>query len=98
MWRVFYYLMSQSDRSLSRKAGYESSTNSSGSIIDQHFLGTSIWYDLPVYDFVRGEPEFKVIMDTLKAELAEQLKRVRAMECAGELAPSPGVELRVDCN
>lgn len=68
------------------------------SIIDNRFLATSMWYDLPVYDFVREEPEFKAIMDTLQAELAEQLKRVRAMECNGELAPAPGIAHLTACD
>ena len=57
-----------------------------------------MWYDLPVYDFVRDEPEFREIMETLRAELAVQLKRVRAMECKGELAPAPGVVVEVPCD
>lgn len=68
------------------------------SIIDNSFLATSMWYDLPVYDFVREEPEFKAIMDTLQAELAEQLKRVREMECNGELAFAPGVVQVLACD
>ena len=57
-----------------------------------------MWYDLPVYDFVRDELEFREIMETLRAELAVQLKRVRAMECKGELAPAPGVVVEVPCD
>jgi len=39
----------------------------------------------PLYD----EPEYQAMMDEIKAKQAEQLKRLRAMEANGELAPIP---------
>jgi tetratricopeptide (TPR) repeat protein len=67
------------------------------SIVDGHHRMTPIWYSLPHFDFVRDEPEFQELMDILHADLAEQLKRVREMECNGELAPAPDVEIELVC-
>ena len=61
------------------------------SIVDRNWRATPIWYDLPVYDFIRHDPEFKQLMEIVHSDLAKQLKRVRSMECNGELAPAPGV-------
>ena len=68
------------------------------SIIDRHYRATNIWYSLPVFDFIRDEPEFRELMEIVHNDLAEQLKRVRKMECSGELAPAPGLAQLVDCN
>jgi tetratricopeptide (TPR) repeat protein len=68
------------------------------SIVDGHHRMTPIWYTLPAYDFIRDEPEFKELMDVLHSDLAEQLRRVRQMECNGELAPAPGVEFEPVCD
>ena len=67
-------------------------------IVDGHYRSVPMWYDLPVYDFIRDEPEFQELMEILHADLSEQLERVREMECNGELAPAPSVVLEVACN
>ena len=66
-------------------------------IIDGKWRVTPIWFDLGIYDFIRDDPEFQELMSIVHTDLAEQRARVRAMECNGELAPAPGVELPVVC-
>jgi len=68
------------------------------SIVDGHYRAVPVWYKLPVYDFIKDDPEFQQLMEILHTDLAEQLKRVREMECNGELAPAPGVTVEVPCN
>lgn len=68
------------------------------SIVDGHHRITPIWYSLPMFDFVRDEPEFQELMGILQSDLAGQLERVRKMECNGELAPAPGVEIERVCD
>jgi tetratricopeptide (TPR) repeat protein len=68
------------------------------SIIDRNWRATPMWYDLPIYDFIRDDPQFQELMDIVHSDLAEQRQRVRAMECNGELAPAPGVELVLVCD
>jgi hypothetical protein len=46
------------------------------------------WYDDQEYGFLRDQPEFQRHVETIEAELAAQLKRVREMERNGELAPA----------
>ena len=48
------------------------------------------WFYLehdPVLDSVRDEPEFQAMLEEIKADMADQLERVRAMEVSGDLAP-----------
>ncbi len=40
-------------------------------------------------DSIRHEPEFEAMVDEIKADMAAQLERVRAMEASGELEPIP---------
>lgn len=68
------------------------------SIVDGHHRITPIWYMLPAFDFIRDDPEFLELMEVLHTDLAEQLKRVREMECNGELAPAPGVKIEPVCD
>jgi glucan phosphorylase len=52
------------------------------------------WYYLehnPNLDSIRDEPEFQAMVEEIKADMAAQLERVRAMEASGELEPSPEV-------
>ena len=48
----------------------------------------------PIYEPLWDEPEFKVMMDEIRADMAAQLARVREMERNGELEPIP--ELAVE--
>jgi len=68
------------------------------SIMDRNWRATSVWYDLPIYDFLRDDSEFQELMEIVHNDLAEQLKRVRTMECNGELAPAPGVAKVLVCD
>jgi len=45
----------------------------------------------PSLDSIRYEPEFQAMMEEIKADMAAQLERVRAMEASGELEPIPEV-------
>jgi tetratricopeptide (TPR) repeat protein len=50
------------------------------------------WYIFehePNLESLRGEPEFQAIWEALRADMAEQLARVREMEKNGELEPIP---------
>ncbi len=52
----------------------------------------SWWYYLehdPNLDSIRDEPEFQAMVAEIKADMAAQLERVRAMEASGELEPIP---------
>ena len=52
----------------------------------------SWWYYLehdPSLDSIRDEPEFQAMVAEIKADMAAQLERVRAMEASGELTPIP---------
>jgi len=52
------------------------------------------WYFLehdPSLDSIRDEPEFQAMVAEIKADMAAQLERVRAMESSGELDPVPEV-------
>ena len=52
------------------------------------------WFSLgldPSLDSIRDEPEFQTIVDEIKADMAAQLERVRAMDANGELAPIPDI-------
>jgi hypothetical protein len=55
---------------------------------------TSWWFLLehdPSLDSIRDEPEFQDMLDEIKADMAAQLERVRAMEANGELEPIPDI-------
>ena len=43
----------------------------------------------PLYERLRGEPEFDAIIANLEADMAAQLANVREMQAKGELAPIP---------
>lgn len=43
----------------------------------------------PIYETLWDEPEFKVMMDEIRADMATQLEQVRAMRRNGELAAIP---------
>ena len=65
------------------------------SIIDR--LATKGWRHLewePVYEPLRSRPEFREIVNELKADktLALQLERLREMEQSGELAVHPAAQ------
>jgi len=45
----------------------------------------------PNFDSLRQEPEFQAIVETLRADMANQAKTFQAMEIAGEIPPPPGV-------
>ena len=45
----------------------------------------------PALDSIRDEPEFQAMMDEVRADMAAQLERVRAMEASGELEPIPDI-------
>ena len=50
------------------------------------------WYYLehdPNLDSIRNEPEFQAMVKEIKAEMAAQLERLRAMEASGDLEPIP---------
>jgi len=47
-------------------------------------------YDLNL-DSIRDEPEFQTMVEEIKADMAAQLERVRAMEASGELEPIPDI-------
>jgi tetratricopeptide (TPR) repeat protein len=52
------------------------------------------WYYLehdPVLDSIRDEPEFQRMAEEIKADMAAQLERVRALEASGELEPIPDI-------
>jgi hypothetical protein len=52
------------------------------------------WWRLerePVYEPLWGEPEFQALMDEIRADMANQLERVREMERNGELEPLPEI-------
>jgi len=49
------------------------------------------WYNGPEYDFLRDDPEFRQLVQTVETDLTKQLERVREMERNGELAPALGV-------
>jgi len=52
------------------------------------------WYYLehdPNLDSIRDEPEFQAMVEEIKADMAAQLERVRAMEASGELEPIPDI-------
>jgi len=40
-------------------------------------------------DSIRHEPEFEAMVEEIKADMAAQLERVRAMEASGKLQPIP---------
>jgi hypothetical protein len=43
----------------------------------------------PTFEPLWNEPEFKIMMDEVRADMAAQLARVREMERNGELEPIP---------
>ena len=45
----------------------------------------------PYLDSIRDEPEFQAMMGEVRADMAAQLERVRAMEANGELEPIPDI-------
>jgi len=45
----------------------------------------------PALDSIRDEPEFQAMVEEIRAEMAAQLERVRAMEASGELEPIPDI-------
>ena len=50
------------------------------------------WFDVEHdagLDSIRDEPEFQTMLKEIRADMATQLERVRAMEAAGELEPVP---------
>jgi tetratricopeptide (TPR) repeat protein len=50
------------------------------------------WYYLehdPILDSIRDDTEFQAMLEEVKADLAEQLQRVRAMEASGDTGPIP---------
>ena len=49
------------------------------------------FYVDPNLDSIRGEPEFQVLLQYVKDDMASQLKRTREMEANGELAAIPAV-------
>lgn len=49
------------------------------------------FYVDPNLDSIRGEPEFQVLLQYVKDDMASQLKRTREMEANGELAAIPTV-------
>ena len=52
------------------------------------------WFYLehdPALDSIRDEPEFQAMLAKIKADMAAQLERVRAMEASGELEPIPDI-------
>jgi TolB-like protein/tetratricopeptide (TPR) repeat protein len=54
----------------------------------------SWWYYLnhdANLESIRGEPEFQSMLDEIKADMAAQLERVRAMEASGELESVPDI-------
>jgi TolB-like protein/Tfp pilus assembly protein PilF len=56
---------------------------------------TSWWFYLEHdanLDSIREEPEFQAMLEEVKADMAAQLERVRAMEANGELAAIPEME------
>ncbi len=57
--------------------------------IDQGWR-TTWWFYLerdPSLDSIRDEPEFQVMVEEIKADMAAQLEHVRTMEANGELEP-----------
>ncbi len=61
--------------------------------IDQGWRTSWWWYlehDANL-DSIRDEPEFQDMLDEIKADMAAQLQRVRAMEANGELEPIPDI-------
>jgi len=90
-WRqsMIYVLLKQKDqalRSLQRE------------VEDGHYLFKIryflSWYDEPEFDFIRDEPEFQQLVQTIEANLAEQLEHVREMERNGEASLTPGVMIK----
>jgi hypothetical protein len=60
--------------------------------IDSHWRWE--WWMLekdPTFEPLWDEPEFKIMMDEVRADMAAQLERVREMERNGELEPIPEV-------
>ena len=52
------------------------------------------WYYLehdPILDSIRDEPEFQAMLEEVKADMAEQLQRVRAMQASGDIGPIPDI-------
>ncbi len=61
-------------------------------MIDSHWRWR--WWMLgkdPNFEPLWNEPEFKIMMDEIEADMAAQLERVREMERNGELEPIPEV-------
>lgn len=61
--------------------------------IDQGWR-TVWWYYAehdPNLDSIRNEPEFQAMVNEIKADMAVQLERVRAMEASGDLEPIPDI-------
>jgi len=53
------------------------------------------WYYLehdPNLDSIRNEPEFQGMVEEIKADMAAQLERLRAMEASGDLEPIPDID------
>jgi TolB-like protein/Tfp pilus assembly protein PilF len=52
------------------------------------------WYYLehdPILASIRDEPEFQAMLEEIKADMATQLQRVRAMEASGNIGPIPDI-------
>jgi TolB-like protein/cytochrome c-type biogenesis protein CcmH/NrfG len=64
--------------------------------IDSHWRWE--WWMLekdPTFEPLWNEPEFKIMMDEVRADMAAQLARVREMERNGELEPIPKVSATI---
>ncbi len=62
-------------------------------LIDQGWR-TTWWFSLerdPNLDSIRDEPEFQTMLEEVKADMAAQLERVRAMEASAELESIPDI-------
>ena len=66
-------------------------------IVDRENYSGQWMYAFPQFDFLRDEPEFQELLGVLRANLNQQLERIRRMECAGELPPAPGVDFTPVC-
>ena len=63
-------------------------------VVDQGWY-SGWWFYLPhdpALDSIRDDPEFQAILEEIKANMAAQLERVRAMDANDELEPIPDID------